>query len=136
MSQIVERFEAAVETLVGEGPVKHRLGRAYTEFLEDLRPVDLPIPGNGDLGELHSALHSEAPVGNIGAVTASIHKMSPAEAWWHARTILRVYTELLAMGRGARPEGESALEPAGESGDARESAPAAIRPPRILAGGA
>jgi hypothetical protein len=35
--------------------------------------------------------------------------MSPAEAWWHARTIVRLYTEVLAMERRARVEAESTL---------------------------
>lgn len=133
MSQIVERFEAAVETLVGDGPVKSRLDKAYTEHLEDLRQVDLPVPGNRDLGELHARLHNAVPVGNIGAVTASIHKMSPAEAWQHARTILRVYADLLAMRRDTRPESEAAPAKPVEAADAAE--PAEARPPRYLAGG-
>jgi hypothetical protein len=97
MSQIVERFAAAVQALVGEGPVKSRLTAAYTEYLEDLQQVDLPVAGKREFGELHTALHSVAPVGNVDCVKASIQKMSPTEAWWHARTIVRLYTELLAM---------------------------------------
>ena len=122
MSQIVQRFEAAVQTLVGEGPIKNRLRRAYTEYLEDLRQVDLPIDSNVDFGELHSALHRAAPVGKVDRVEASVQKMSPAEAWWHAQTIVRLYTEVLAMERGARVEAEDAL------------APARAAPPRFLVG--
>jgi hypothetical protein len=114
MSQIVERFEAAVEALLADGPVKSRLSKAYTGFLEDLQQVDLPVEGNGDFGALHRALHREVPVGKIGAVTASINKMSPVEAACHARTIVRLYTELLAMERGARIKPEAALELAEE----------------------
>ena len=128
MSQIVERFAAAVQTLVGDGPVKNRLTQAYAEYLEDLEQVDLPIPGNGEFSDLHAAMHSVAPAGRNNPVTASIQKMSPAEAWWHARTIVRLYTELLAMEQGAR----------GQSG--RLSAdvpaePAEKRPPRFLVSG-
>jgi hypothetical protein len=101
MSQIVERFAAAVQALVGEGPVKSRLTVAYCEYLEDLQQVDLPVPGKADFSELHAALHSAAAVGKTDRVTASIRKMSPTEAWWHARTIVRIYAELLAMGQGA-----------------------------------
>lgn len=122
MSQIVERFEAAVQTLVGDGPVKSRLHRAYTEYLEDLRQVDLPIESNVDFGELHAALHRAAPVGRVDRVEASVQKMSPTEAWWHAQTIVRLYTEVLAMERGARVEAEAAL------------APASTAPPRFLVG--
>jgi len=112
MSQIVERFEAAVQVLVGEGPVKNRLRRAYTEYLEDLQQVDLPVEGNVEFGELHSALHRAAAVGKVDCVEASVQKMSPVEAWWHAQTIVRLYTEVLAMERGARVEADAALAPA------------------------
>lgn len=123
MSQIVERFEAAVEALLADGPVKNRLSKAYTEYLEDLQQVDLPVAGNGEFGALHRALHRESPVGKIGPVTASINKMSPAEACRHATTIVRLYTELLAMEQGARLKPEAALEPAEQL------------PPRFLASG-
>jgi hypothetical protein len=122
MSLIVERFEAAVQTLVAEGPVKNRLRSAYTEYLEDLQQVDLPIESNVELGELHSAMHRVAPMGKFGCVEASVAKMSPTEAWWHAQTIVRLYTEVLAMERGASKEADAAL------------APAVAAPPRFLAG--
>ena len=111
MSHIVERFEAAVQALVGDGPVKNRLRLAYAEHLEDLQQVDLPIAGNSDLGDLHSALHKVRPVGKIDCVKASVQKMSVSEAWWHAQTIVRLYAEVLAMERGARAVAEAALEP-------------------------
>ena len=123
MSQIVERFEAAVQALVGDGPVKNRLRTAYTEYLEDLQQVDLPIQGKVEFVELHSALHRAAPIGKTDCVKASVQKMSPAEAWWHAQTIVRLYAEVLAMERRARVEAESTLGPADEA------------PPHLLARG-
>jgi hypothetical protein len=112
MSQIVERFEAAVQVLVGDGPVKNRLLTAYTDYLEDLQQVDLPIAGKIDFVELHAALHRAPPIGKIDCVKASVQKMSPVEAGWHAQTIVRLYTEVLAMERRARVDIELALEPA------------------------
>jgi hypothetical protein len=123
MSQIVDRFEAATHTLLGDGPVKNRLGSAYSAYLEDLEQVELPIPGMSEFSELHAAMHSAGPVGRLSPVAASIQKMSAAEAAAHARTILRLYTELLAMEQGARPAVEAGIE------DAEE------RLPRFLAGG-
>jgi hypothetical protein len=108
MSQIVERFSAAVQALVGDGPVKNRLSVAYSEYLEDLQQVDLPIPGGSEFGELHAALHSANPVGKIDCVTASVQKMSAGEAWWHARTIVRLYTQLMSVEQNARMPVESA----------------------------
>jgi hypothetical protein len=49
--------------------------------------------------------------------------MSPVEAGCHARTIVRLYAELLAMEHSARPSSEAAVKPA-------EAAP-----PRFLARG-
>ncbi len=123
MSQIVERFEAAVQALVGDGPVKNRLRTAYAEYLEDLQQVDLPIKGKVEFIELHCALHRVAPIGKTDCVKASIQKMSPAEAWWHAQTIVRLYAEVLAMERRVRVEAESVLELADEA------------PPHLLARG-
>ena len=110
MSQIVDRFEAAVQALVADGPVKARLLRAYCEFLEDLQQVDLPIASKQDFSELHTALHCVPPMGKIDCVKASVQKMSPTEAWWHACTIVRLYTEILAMEQAARPQPEVVLE--------------------------
>jgi len=110
MSQIVERFESAVRTLVGDGPVKERLTHAYLEFLEDLQHVELPVRGKSEFGELHAAMHSVAPVGKIDCVRASVRKMSPGEARWHACTIVRLYGELLTLGRDARPQLEQTNE--------------------------
>ena len=110
MSQIVERFEAATETLLGDGPVKNRLGAAYSAYLEDLRHVELPVAGMAEFNGLHVAMHSAGPVGRLSPVAASIQKMSPAEASSHARTILRLYTQLLAMEQGMRPPVEAVIE--------------------------
>lgn len=122
MSQILERFGAAIEALLGDGPVKNRLGAAYSAYLEDLEHVDLPIPGMGAFNELHAAMHSAGPVGRLSPVAASIQKMSAAEAASHACTILRLYTQLLAMEQNARPPLEAVIDDAAQ------------RAPRFLAG--
>ncbi len=131
MSQIVERFEAAVAALVADGPVKTRLGQAYTGFIEDLQQVDLPVAGKHDLAGLHAAMHRAAAVGTVGPVAASVAKMSPAEAWRHARTIVRIYTEVLAMERDARGQTEARVDAVlAEEAEAEEALP-----PRYLASG-
>lgn len=109
MSQLVNRFESAVKALVGDGPVKQRLNRAYSEYLKDLQQVDLPVSGNNEFGELHVALHSVAPVGKIDEISASVRKMSASDASRHARTIVRLYTELLAMEQTAKRVAESVI---------------------------
>ena len=111
MSQIIERFASAIEVLLGDGPVKNRLAAAYSAHLEDLRQVELQIPGKSQLSELHAAMHSVAPAGRLSPVTASVQKMSPAEASGHARTILRLYAELLAADYATRSAAEAPLDP-------------------------
>lgn len=103
MSQIVERFEAAVAVLIADGPVKQRLASAYAEHLEDLQQLDLPVEGGSQFGDLHAALHRVRPVGKESCVKASVQKMSATEAGWHAQTILRLYGALLMAGRKSEP---------------------------------
>jgi hypothetical protein len=102
MAHLVQRFEAAVHALIGDGPVKQRLVQAYSGHLEDLRGLELPVNANGAFAELHAALHRVAPVGKETPVKASVQKMSASEAVWHAETIVRLYAELLSQAR--RPE--------------------------------
>jgi hypothetical protein len=102
MSALLEQFEGAVRILIGDGPVKLRLVRAYSEYLEDLLDLELPVSGS-ELQELHAALHRVTPRGNETPVKASVQKMSADEAAWHAGTILRLYVELLAQPRRGEP---------------------------------
>lgn len=103
MSNIVDRFEAAMQALIEDGPVKQRLTKAYSDHLEDLRELELPIDGSEAFSDLHSALHRVPPVGRESPVKASVQKMSSLEAGWHARTIFRLYAELVAAGRRVDP---------------------------------
>lgn len=121
MAHLVERFEAAVHALIGDGPVKQRLVQAYSEHLEDLRDVELPVNANGAFTELHAALHRVPPSGKETPVKASVQKMSASEVVWHAETILRLYAELLGQAR--RPEPLRVVE-----------VPPQQTPPRYLVG--
>jgi hypothetical protein len=103
MSPLLDRFEGAVQTLIGDGPVKLRLVRAYSEFLEDVLDLELPVSTGEGLNELHEALHRVAPSGTETPVKASVQKMSSGEAAWHAGTILRLYVELLGQPRRIEP---------------------------------
>lgn len=103
--------------------MKSRLMTAYTEFLEDLQQVELPVAGKQAFSELHSVLHRSAAVGNIDSVRASVQKMSSQEAARYARTIVRLYAELLAAEHGARAQAEHPLKVA------------EVAPPRYLASG-
>ena len=114
MSQIVERFAAAVQILVGDGPLKQRLMTAYTDCLEDLQQVELPVPGKHEFNRLHAELHRGTAVGNVDCVRATVQKMSSREAHGHARTIVRLHSQLLAAEYAARAQAENPLRMADE----------------------
>jgi hypothetical protein len=90
-----QRFLAAVETLVGDGPVKQRLASAYAEHLADLTDADLPPALRREFGDLQAAITRVAPVGHETRIRASVQKMSPGEATQHAATIVKLYVDLV-----------------------------------------
>jgi hypothetical protein len=99
VSLFPQRFAAAVETLIGEGPVKQRLAAAYSLHLADLTDANLPQALRAEFGLLQSAVTRVAPVGVETRVQASVQKMSPHEAAGHAATIFKLYVELISADR-------------------------------------
>jgi hypothetical protein len=97
MTQITDRFQAAVFELVGEGSVKSRLIQAYTRHLQDLEEDLLPEDLRGEFIALRESLHERRPVGGESAVEASVRKMSSRDAEASAADIL---TTLLRLLRG------------------------------------
>ncbi len=94
MTTVTERFEGAVFTLVGDGPVKQRLAQAYGDHLAGMRSDDLPASLGELFGGLRSALERVGPCGNETRAEATIRKMSYHEAGLHAGTIFRIFREL------------------------------------------
>jgi hypothetical protein len=103
VSPLAQRFAEAVRTLIGDGPIKQRLSRAYASHLDDLGDSEFPAALRRDFGELQAALNRIAPVGNETRVRASVQKMAPDEAGSHAATILKLYVELLNNLERAEP---------------------------------
>ena len=103
MSYLAERFQAAVDVLVGDGSIKDRLSLAYVENLDDLEDTELPAELRDTFESLQSALHAERPVGREPCVRATVRKMSGFEAKEHASTIVRLYTDLVRLGERAEP---------------------------------
>ena len=103
MSHLTERFAEAVQTLVGDGPVKQRLIRAFGEHLGDLDGADLPPALRPGFSELQTALSSRVPVGTESRVQASVQKMSAAEAGDYAGTIVGLYAALVGQLERAEP---------------------------------
>jgi hypothetical protein len=89
--------------LIGDGPIKQRLSRAYSAHLEDLAEAELPAALRRDFAELQGAVSRIAPVGNETRVRASVQKMSPDEAASHAGTIVKLYVELMNTLERAEP---------------------------------
>ncbi len=94
MTTVTERFEGAVFTLVGDGPVKQRLAQAYADHLAGVRSDDLPAPVSEAFSDLRSALERVGPCGNETRAEASVRKMSYHEAGVHAGTVFRIFREL------------------------------------------
>jgi hypothetical protein len=103
MSQLTDRFTEAVLKLVGDGPIKQRLLRAFTEHLGDLDEADLPVALRREFGDLRAALNRIKPVGSETRVRASVKKMSAGEAVRHAGTIVRLCAALLGQAERAEP---------------------------------
>jgi hypothetical protein len=103
VSQLTERFAAAVRTLVSDGPLKQRLIRAFGEHLGDLDHAELPTALRREFSELQTALSRRQPVGAESRVQASVQKMSAAEAGDHAGTIVQLFAALLGQLERAEP---------------------------------
>lgn len=95
MHPFAERFAAAVQVLIADGPIKQRLAAAYSLHLADLTEVDLPPALRRDFADLHAAVNRVAPAGHESRARASVQKMSVSEATVHAATIVKLYVDLM-----------------------------------------
>jgi hypothetical protein len=109
MKHIQALFQAAVESLVGDGSVKQRLSVAFEEHLIDLDVEDLPPGVRDEYHRLHEALHQFKPVGSQSCIRATVQKMSSAEAERHALTIFSMHLSI--EGRKPRTEPLRITEP-------------------------
>ena len=90
-------FHAALQVLVGTGPVKQRLGDAYRRHLALLREQDLPDGVRELFTTLRTAMHEAPAAGGMTAPEASARKMSEKDAAEHAAAILEMFTILSAL---------------------------------------
>ena len=103
MSPFAQRFAEAVQSLIADGPIKHRLASAYALHLAEVADADLPAALRRDFGELQAAMNRIEPVGSETRVRASVRKMSTDEAVNHAATIVKLYVELMNNVERAEP---------------------------------
>lgn len=98
-----ERFRDAVVVLAGGGPVKQRLTEAYQGHLRGLDPEDLPRDLRGPYTTLVAALQSGQRIGTLDAISASVRKMSEADAAAHAQSIVQLFAGLHEPPASSRP---------------------------------
>lgn len=98
-----ERFRDAVVILAGGGPVKQRLTDAYQAHLHDLDADDLPRELRGPYSALVTALQSGQRVGTLDAISATVRKMSEADAARHAQSIVHMFAGLQEPAAANRP---------------------------------
>jgi len=90
-------YHAAMQVLVGTGPVKQRLVDAYRHHLAALREHDLPDAVRDRFVSLRAAMHEAPATGGMTAPEASVRKMSDKDAAAHASAILEMFTVLSAL---------------------------------------
>jgi hypothetical protein len=103
MQTTLERFRDAALVLVGGGPIKQRLALAFHGHLGNLALDDLPRELRNPYLTLTAALHSTQRTGSLDAVSASVLKMSEAEACQHAQEIVRMFGSLHEIPAASRP---------------------------------
>lgn len=90
----LQRLRGASEVLVGPGPVKQRLCDAYLRHLRDIDRGELPPEVAEILSQVGDALSTASAVGGLGAVEATIRKMSELEASQQAVRIMELFVAL------------------------------------------
>jgi hypothetical protein len=94
MQTNLERFREAALVLAGSGSLKQRLAQAFHGHLGTLAVDDLPRELRERFSALAAALHSTQRTGSLDSVSASILKMSEAQACEHAQAIVLMFSSL------------------------------------------
>jgi hypothetical protein len=101
MAVLSEEFHAAMQVLVGSGPVKQRLLDAYRNHLATLREQDIPETLHPGFAALKAAMHESRPTCGLTAPEASVRKMSERDAADQAGAILQMFMVLAAENESA-----------------------------------
>jgi hypothetical protein len=94
MTQNWEHFRCATLTLVGPGPVKQRLCDAYMKHLRMVDAESLPRSVQPEFAELAQSMRCAQAAGGLGAVEASVRKMSEQDAGLLAARVLEIFVVL------------------------------------------
>lgn len=90
MSALGRLHDATLE-LVKASPIKQRLAFAFSNYLKDLDPSDLPTEIRQTFLGLLADLESVKPLPGESAVQATVRKMSPEQADRYAACIVELY---------------------------------------------
>lgn len=95
MTNLVNRFHAAVTVLAGDGHIKQRLIRAYQDNLAEIEDDELPLVVREDFNALTKRMYGVAPLNGEGPIRASVRKMSCPEAGACGEAVVALYAEIL-----------------------------------------
>jgi hypothetical protein len=101
MAALWDEFHAAMQVLVGAGPVKQRLIDAYSRHLLHVHEQDMPDALSGRFTTLRAAMHEAGPTCGLSAAEASVRKMSERDAAAHATSIFEMFVVLSAENESA-----------------------------------
>jgi hypothetical protein len=79
---------------VGPGPVKQRLCEAFVKHLQQVDERTLPRDLVPDYAAMSAAMHSAPAAGGLGAVEATVRKMSDLDAGRLAGQVLAMYVAI------------------------------------------
>lgn len=100
MTNLVDRFYAAVSVLAGDGHIKQRLICAFQEHLDDIEDDELPLVVREGFADLKRRMHGVAPLNGEGPICASVRKMSGPEAGACGEAIVALHAEVLRLSDG------------------------------------
>ncbi|MGH8193693.1 MAG: hypothetical protein ACREQ8_04720 [Woeseiaceae bacterium] len=95
MSKLVDDFFAAVSTMTGDGPIKHRLIKAFEENLQTVEDGNLPPSARKSFAELRRMMKNVAPLNGEGPIRATVRKMSVRDAELCSQLMLDMLVELI-----------------------------------------
>jgi hypothetical protein len=96
MTAAWECFYRAVNELASAAPLKQRLISAYSKYLQDISPDELPAPIRSSFLKMSGQLTCVAPLRGETAVCATVRKMSNDEAETAAQRIVQLLADLAA----------------------------------------
>lgn len=103
MTDLVDRFHAALQVLAGHGHVKQRLIRAFEAHLADVQEDELPVTSRQSFADLRHEMQRVAPLNGEGPICASVRKMSLQEASDCAGRIVSLFGEIARRGDDVQP---------------------------------